>query len=185
MANDTAGYQCMQEEHGLAAVRTEDRVRLWRNRVRGCGCWVSVLGVKVYSGWQALAERAQTSTPGGSEEAIVADLHEVMGQHMLQETMDELSCPQGTTLFRAGLGVGIAEGHAVRFQLEELVVTQGDPENVKRQILQSLHAFPGATRHTTRYASPPWSRSRLCTRAAHPAWAQANRATPLSHIPGQ
>jgi hypothetical protein len=39
---------------------------------------------------------------------------------MLQEAMHEVEGPQGTTFFRAGLGVAIAKGHAVHFQLEEV-----------------------------------------------------------------
>jgi hypothetical protein len=45
---------------------------------------------------------------------------------------------QGTTFLRTGLGVTIAKGHAVIFQLEEAVVAQGDAENVGRQVLQSI-----------------------------------------------
>jgi hypothetical protein len=50
---------------------------------------------------------------------------------MLQETMDELMSSQGATLLRTGLGVAIAKGHAIILQLEETVVAQGDPENVR------------------------------------------------------
>jgi hypothetical protein len=57
---------------------------------------------------------------------------------MLQEAMDELLCPQRATLFRAGLGVAIAQGDLVIFQLEEPVVAQGNAENVRRQIVQGV-----------------------------------------------
>ena len=128
----------MHEKHGLAAMGTEDRVRLWRSQARGCGRWVSGLGLEICSGWQALAEGAQASTQGGSEESIVANLHEVMGQHMLEEAVDEFLGTQGTPFLCTGLGVAIAKGHPVIFQLEEPVVAQGDPEDVRGQVLQSL-----------------------------------------------
>jgi hypothetical protein len=69
----------------------------------------------------------------------------MMGQHMLQEAMDEFLGTQGTPFLRAGLGVAVAERHTITFQLEEPVVAQGDPENVGCQVLQSIqtaaHAF--------------------------------------------
>jgi hypothetical protein len=52
--------------------------------------------------------------------------------------MDELLGPQGTTFFSAGVGVAVAKGHTIIFQLEEAVVAQSDAENVRRQILQGI-----------------------------------------------
>ena len=94
--------------------------------------------MEICSSWQTLPQSAQTSAPGGGEEAIVANpsagsgqaFHEVMRQHMLEEAADERFCTQGTPFFCAGLGVAIAKCHPVIFQLEEPVVAQGDPENV-------------------------------------------------------
>ena len=63
--------------------------------------------------------------------------------------MDELFSPQGTTFFCAGLGVAIAKGHTVIFQLEEAVVAHGDPENVRRQILQA-HSDRSPRLHSAR-----------------------------------
>lgn len=92
-----------------------------------------------------MAERVQASSPGRGKETIVTDLHEVFGQDMLQETMDELMSPQGTAFFSAGLGVAITKGHTVILQLEKTVIAEGDPEDVRRQILQGIetgaHAF--------------------------------------------
>jgi hypothetical protein len=131
----------MEEEHGLATMRTGDwmglrsrRARRWRDGVPG---W--------RSGREAVAQSDQTSTPGGSEEAIVANFHEVMGQHMLQEAVDEFLGTQGTPFLCTGLGIAIAKCHPVIFQLEEPVVAQGNAENVGSQVLQSIqtaaHSF--------------------------------------------
>ena len=49
---------------------------------------------------------------------------------MLQETMDELMSSQGATLLRTGLGVAIAKGHTIMFQLEQAIVAEGNAENV-------------------------------------------------------
>jgi hypothetical protein len=55
----------------------------------------------------------------------------MMGQHMLQEAVDEFLGTQGTAFLCAGLGVAVAKGHPVIFQLEETVVAEGDAENVR------------------------------------------------------
>src|SRR5262245_27785861 len=57
---------------------------------------------------------------------------------MLQEAVDERFCTQGTTLFCASLGGAIATRQAVIVQLEETVVAQGHPENIRGQILQRI-----------------------------------------------
>jgi len=94
---------------------------------------------------EVLLDGHEPRAQGGAKEPIVADLHEVMGQDMLQEAMDELLCVQRTTFFCAGLGVAIPEGEAVIFQFQETVVAQGDSENIRRQILERIqtraHAF--------------------------------------------
>jgi hypothetical protein len=95
---------------------------------------------------QTVAERVQASSPGRGEETIVADLHEVFGQDMLQETMDELMGSQGATFFSTGLSVAIAKRDTVILQLEETVVAEGDAENVRGQILQGIET--GAHRFT-------------------------------------
>lgn len=59
---------------------------------------------------------------------------------MLQETVDELWCSQGATFFGSGLGVAITKGDAVSFYLQNTVVANGHPENVRGQILQSTQA---------------------------------------------
>jgi hypothetical protein len=128
----------MQEEHGLSTVRTGDRMGVQRNRTWGCISRVCRVWNKIWSGRETVAESGQASAQGGGEETIVTDLHEVFGQDMLQETMDELMSPQGTTFFRTGLGVAIAKGHTILFQLEQAVVAEGDAEDVRCQIFQRI-----------------------------------------------
>ena len=125
----------MLEEHGLATVRTQDFGESW--------CRVGVCEGLGRGAWrceraEVLPHGSQTSSPGRGKETIVADLHEVFGQHVLQETMDELFCTQGTTFFRTRLGVTVSKCDTVVFQLEEAVVAEGDPENVGGQIFQSI-----------------------------------------------
>src|SRR5215211_6157404 len=52
--------------------------------------------------------------------------------------MDELFGAQGTSFFSTGLGVAIAEGHTIPCQLQDPVVANGHPENVRGQILQGV-----------------------------------------------
>ena len=85
-----------------------------------------------------MAERVQASSPGRGEETIVADLHEVFGQDMLQEAMDELMSSEGAMFFRTGLGVAITKGHTVILELEETVVAEGNTKDVRRQVLQGI-----------------------------------------------
>jgi len=96
------------------------------------------LGIESGNWEQAVSESSQTSPQSGGEETIVADRHEVFGQDMLQETVDELLRAQGTTFLDTSLSVAIAKGHAVILQLEETVVANGDAENVRRQIFQGI-----------------------------------------------
>lgn len=85
-----------------------------------------------------LLQGCQASPQGGAEETIVTDLHKALRQDMLQKTMNELLGSQGTTFFCAGLGVAIPERHTIPFQLQDPVVANGDPENVRGQILQGI-----------------------------------------------
>jgi hypothetical protein len=136
------GSESMQEEHGLATLGTQEfgegGCRVGERERLGRGAWCCERA-------EVLAHGCQASTSGSREETIVADLHEVFGQNMLQETMNELECAQGTTFFSPGLRVTIAKCHTVTFQLEEPVVANRDAENVGGQVLQSTqtraHAF--------------------------------------------
>jgi len=130
----------MQEEHGLSTMRTGDRMGMQRNRIWRCISRVCRVWNEIWSGRETVAERVQTSAQGWGEETIVTDLHKVFGQDMLQETMDELMSSEGTAFFRTGFGVAIAKRHTVILQLEEAVVAEGNPENVRCQILQGIEA---------------------------------------------
>src|SRR6266496_1232146 len=131
--------QGMLEEHRLATVGTQEFglhlgwVRHWLGFGRG--------GELA----EDLAHGCQASPSCGREEAIVADLHKAFGQDMLQETMDEVFCSQGTTFFCTRVGGAVAKRDSATFQLEETVVAQGDAENVRGEILQRIetgaHAF--------------------------------------------
>ena len=111
--------QSSLEEHKLATLGTPEFgsglgwVRLWLGFRRGCGSCVLA---------EVLAHGCQASPPCGSEETIVTDLHETFGQDMLQKTVQELFCRQGTTFFCTGVGGAVAKRDAIIFQLEDPVV---------------------------------------------------------------
>ena len=129
------GRQSALEEHRLATLGTPELGRGLGLVGLGLGlnrrCWSSELSKVLLQGHQA-------NTLRGSEEAIVPDFHEAFGQDMLQETVDELFGVQGTTCFCAGLGGAVAKGDTIIFQFEDAVVANGDPENVRGQILQGI-----------------------------------------------
>ena len=87
-----------------------------------------------------LPHGCQASPPCGAEETIVTDLDEAFGQDMLQKPVQELFCVQGTTFFCASLSGAVAKRDAVIFQLQDPVVANGNPENVRSQILQRIQA---------------------------------------------
>src|SRR5512138_1582686 len=137
-----SGRQSTLEEHRLATEGTEGCGQAW--------CWVALwLSFLRWrgsnGGTEPLLQRNQPGPLGGGEEAIVADLDKAFGQDMLQEAVDELFCRQGATFFSASLGGAVAKRDPVGLQLEEAVVAQGNPENIRRQVLQGIqtgaHAF--------------------------------------------
>lgn len=72
----------------------------------------------------------------GGQETVVADLHEAMGQDVLEETADELQ-----DIERGGPGavaamLAISKGDSAMFDREDAVVRDGDLEDVGRQVLQ-------------------------------------------------
>ena len=62
---------------------------------------------------QNVACNGKQTPVGVSEQTIVSDLLEAFGQHMLQETMDEIKRRQGLEIPLAGFGIEAAEGDAV------------------------------------------------------------------------
>jgi hypothetical protein len=59
---------------------------------------------------------------------------------MLQETVNERFGSEGTAFLCAGLGIAIAEGDAISFQFEDTIIANGNPEDVRGQILQGIQA---------------------------------------------
>ena len=65
------------------------------------------------------------------EQAVVADLHEAGGQHMLKESADELQGIDGEGA-RAGAGVFfLGEAHLPVVELEDAMIGDGDLEHVR------------------------------------------------------
>ena len=80
-------------------------------------------------------------TRAGTEEAIVPDLDESLGQNMLQETTNELLSGEGAEPGLICAGFGVAEGDLPISQLEDTLVTDGHSEDVGSQILQGGRAI--------------------------------------------
>ena len=67
----------------------------------------------------------------------MADFTQPLGQHMLQKATDELLGVQRAGLALPASGIRVTEGHPVIVQVQDAPVTDRDPEDVGRQILQS------------------------------------------------
>jgi len=72
-----------------------------------------------------LPESREWLSQARTEQAVIANLHKAFRQYMLQETVDELFSLQCAKSFGFGLGIPIAEGHTIIFQLQDTVVADG------------------------------------------------------------
>jgi len=86
-------------------------------------------------------QRCQPGSQARTEEAIISDLDEPFGQHMLQETADEFFGRYDADLGFPGFGGSVAKGHVRIRHLDDAIVADGDAENVGSQILQCRNAI--------------------------------------------
>jgi hypothetical protein len=75
----------------------------------------------------------------GAEEAEISNLDETFGQNMLEETANELLSSDGANPGLACVGFGVAKCDLPMGQLEDTLVTDGHPKDVRSQILQGSH----------------------------------------------
>lgn len=85
-----------------------------------------------------------------TKQAIVADLDEAIGEHVLEEAADELLGTDGALFELISGGVFIRESDLASLQLAEAVVAEGDAKDVRGEILESF----GARAHRLRVNHP-------------------------------
>jgi len=77
----------------------------------------------------------------GAEDAVISNLDETFGQNMLQETANELVGGKGANPGLPCAGFSVAEGDLAMGQLEDTLIADGHPEDVRGQILQGSHTI--------------------------------------------
>jgi len=80
----------------------------------------------------------------GAEQAVVTDLDEAAGEHVLEETTDELFSAEGATLELVSGRLFIRAAAVALMKVVETVVTNRDAADVRGEILEGLR--PGAHR---------------------------------------
>jgi len=76
----------------------------------------------------------------GTEQAIVTDLDEPKGEHVLEEATDELLGTDGAMLELVSGRLFVRESDSALLQFTEAVVTEGDAKDARSEILESLYA---------------------------------------------
>ena len=77
---------------------------------------------------------------GWVEEAVVADLHEAFGKHVLEESEDELGGTEGHGSPSIGVGLLVAEEDGMVADLQDSAVGDGDAEDVWGEVLDGAGA---------------------------------------------
>ena len=75
-------------------------------------------------------------------EAIIADLHQAAGQHMLEEATDELQGVQGHGALTVAVGFAVAAGDLIVFDLDDAAVGNGHLKDLGGQVLDGALAGP-------------------------------------------
>jgi hypothetical protein len=104
-----------------------------------CGEIISERGVGIRFEQQSQAGQEQALR--GTEEAEITHLDEASGQNVLEEAVNELIGREGAELVLAGSGRAVAKGDLVVFELDQTVVADGDPEDVRSEILEGSPAI--------------------------------------------
>jgi len=74
----------------------------------------------------------------GAQQAVVTDLDEAVGEHVLEEATDELCGGDGAMLELISGRLFVSESDLTIMQLAEAVVAEGDAKDVRGEILESL-----------------------------------------------
>lgn len=86
-------------------------------------------------------EGSQEQALGGAEEAEIAHLHKAPGQDVLEEAMDEFLGGESAELELVGCGRAIAKSNLIVFEFYQAAVGDGDPEDVRSEILEGSTAI--------------------------------------------
>ncbi len=76
----------------------------------------------------------------GAQQAVVTDLDEAVGEHVLEEATDELCGGDGAMLELISGRLFVRESDLALMQLAEAVVTDSDAKDVRGEIFESLLA---------------------------------------------
>lgn len=74
----------------------------------------------------------------GTEEAVISDFDETLGQHVLEESSDEFFCRKSHRFPLSAAAGSEAEGHLSIFELFDAVVGDGDSPDVRGQVFDDL-----------------------------------------------
>jgi hypothetical protein len=89
---------------------------------------------------QLEAQRRESFSGTGAEQAIIADFHEGFREHVLEEAANELFRRQRAAPLLACIRAPIAKGNLIVFHLQDPVVADGHPKNVGCQVFQRPQA---------------------------------------------
>jgi hypothetical protein len=87
-------------------------------------------------GFEKQSQGSQEQALGGAKETEIAHLHKAPGQNVLEEAVDELFGGESAELELAGSGRAVAKGNLVVFEFDQTAVADGDPEDVRSEILE-------------------------------------------------
>ena len=76
----------------------------------------------------------------GTPQAVGADLDITLGQHVLEESLDELFGRQSKVSHLLRLVVAIAKSQLSIFKLFQPAVGDGDPEDISSQVVEDLNS---------------------------------------------
>lgn len=75
---------------------------------------------------------------GGAEQAVVTDLDEPIGEHVLEEATDELFGGESATLELISGRFFVRESDRALLQLKDAVIAESHAKDVRSEILESL-----------------------------------------------
>jgi hypothetical protein len=82
-------------------------------------------------GTKQLSYLTEPTAQARTEKAIVPDLHEPLGQDVLQETANELFSSERANLGLVCVGLRVAESNLPLSHVEDPLVTDGHPKDVR------------------------------------------------------
>jgi hypothetical protein len=87
-------------------------------------------------GFEKQTQGSQEQALGGAKETEIAHLDKAPGQDVLEEAVDELFGGECAELELSSIGRAVAKGDLVVFELDQAAVADGDPEDVRSEVLE-------------------------------------------------